>query len=107
LAFYLVCAQIRPGLEGELRQRLETREFELMRPFGHSLSSALAEARCDPETGLLAWKEECYCQPPLAQERAAVLDRYFEPLQTERPDRGQGWERIGSLPYAWPQPSTT
>jgi hypothetical protein len=29
------------------------------------------------------WEEEDYCRPPLAQEREAVLDHYFEELSVE------------------------
>lgn len=105
MASYLVRAQIRPGLEAELQQRVASREFEQLSPFGHSLANSLAEARREPETGLFLWEEECYCQVPLAQEREAVLDRYFEPLQIERLERGRGWEQIRSLPHAWPKPS--
>lgn len=102
MAFYLVRGQIKPELEAELKERLQTRAFEVLRPFGHSLHGSLSQARRDPASGELLWEEECYCHVPLAQERAAVLDRYFGRLQTERLDRGQGWAQIQSLPLAWP-----
>jgi hypothetical protein len=35
----------------------------------------------------------------LAQERAAVLDEYFEGLSV---DRGSGWQRIAELPPLFP-----
>jgi hypothetical protein len=44
------------------------------------------------------WEEEDYCSPPLAQEREAVLDAYFDQIEVEEVDEGQGWERIESLP---------
>jgi hypothetical protein len=47
------------------------------------------------------WEEEDYCRPPLAQERAAVLDMYFTNLSTERVKEGKGWEQIESLPRLW------
>ncbi len=42
--------------------------------------------------------------PPLAMERAAVLDHYFEDLRLERVSAGEGWRRIAGLPSLWDQP---
>ena len=47
------------------------------------------------------YREEDYCRPPLAQERAAVLDIYFIGLSVEPVNEGQGWEKINSLPLLW------
>jgi hypothetical protein len=48
------------------------------------------------------WEEEDYCEPPLAQERAAVLDRYFEELSVEPVFQGTGWALIQDLPALFP-----
>lgn len=98
MAFYLVRAKLRPELAAELREQLESRSFTAFRPFGPSLQGSLAQARVDPASGDLLWEEECYCNPPLAEERALVLDHYFQSLQVERVALGQGWERIEQLP---------
>ncbi|MFN3928754.1 MAG: hypothetical protein ACK4OK_03870 [Thermoflexus sp.] len=50
------------------------------------------------------WEEEDYCSPPLAMERAAVLDHYFEDLRVERVPAGKGWRQIAGLPALWAQP---
>jgi hypothetical protein len=34
----------------------------------------------------------------LAEERAAVLDNYFDEIGVERVDAGEGWKRIEALP---------
>jgi hypothetical protein len=34
----------------------------------------------------------------LAQERAAVLDLYFDEIRVEPVDAGEGWSRIANLP---------
>jgi hypothetical protein len=34
----------------------------------------------------------------LAEERAAVLDNYFDEISVERVDAGEGWKRIEALP---------
>lgn len=102
MAFYFVRARIQPEMAQVLRERLESRAFEPLHPFGHTLHSSLVQAKRDPISGEVLWEEECYCQVPLAQERAAVLDRYFASLQIERVERGKGWERVQALPVAFP-----
>ena len=32
--------------------------------------------------GDVQWSEMCFCNPPLAHERATVLDRYFDDIDT-------------------------
>ncbi len=39
-----------------------------------------------------------YCSPPLAMERAAVLDSYFDDIQVEAVKAGEGWSRIQEMP---------
>jgi len=51
---------------------------------------------------LAVWEEEDYCRPPLAEERAAVLDEYFDQLRVERVEHGAGWEQIAALPPLFP-----
>jgi hypothetical protein len=80
MAFYLVRARPRPDQMDELRQRLESGELEEIGPLGNSLLKGLKEARYDSETGESAWEEEDYCRPPLAREREAVLDDYFDAI---------------------------
>ncbi len=101
MAFYLVRARARPELIGELQSRLYAGEFTRLRPFGPTLTRSLEEARVDPKTGEAIWEEEDYCSPPLAQERAAVLDRYFEDVRVEPVRQGQGWASIAHLPRLW------
>lgn len=101
MAYYLVRARLKAELAEELRQRLAQRAFLEMQPFGRALTKALEGARWDPETGEAVWEEEDYCSPPLAMERAAVLDRYFEDLRVERVREGEGWRRIRHLPSLW------
>ncbi len=101
MAYYLVRAYPKPELVAELRDRLERDEFRGMRPFGPALTKSLEGARWDLETNAAVWEEEDYCSPPLAMERAAVLDRYFEGLHVERVAEGEGWKRIAHLPSLW------
>lgn len=100
MAYYLVQAKPVDELMNELRQRLDNGEINVMRPFGRALQFSLDNARMQ-ENGVAIWEEEDYCVPPLAQERAAILDTYFKDLQVERVELNQGWKKIESLPKMW------
>jgi len=102
MAYYLVKAQAHQNLLAELRARLDSGEIYKMRPFGMALQYGLDNARLDPQgANWLVWEEEDYCVPPLAQERAAVLDTYFTNLGVEKVQQGKGWERIDGLKKVW------
>ena len=73
MAHYLVSAVPRTDRLDELRARLTRDEFRELQPFGRALTKSLRDARIR-EDGLAVWEEEDYCRPPLAEERAAVLD---------------------------------
>ena len=100
MAYYLVKAKYHKDLLTELRSRLDSGEIRQMRPFGTALHYSLENARLDPQ-GWAIWEEEDYCSPPLAQERAAVLDTYFIDLGVELVQKGNGWDQIESLPKFW------
>ena len=97
MAFYLVRAKPKPERLGELQNRLQEDAFLTLRPFGKALTRSLDEARTQSD-GFAIWEEEDYCSPPLAEERAAVLDKYFDEISVERVSEGEGWKRIMTLP---------
>jgi len=82
-----------------LKQSLDSGEIARMKPFGKALDFSLNNARQDGDW--LTWEEEDYCVPPLAQERAAVLDRYFADLSVRTVRQGEGWKQLQGLPRAW------
>ena len=100
MAYYSVKAKPHTKLLSELRQRLNSGEIRKMRPFGTALHGGLDNARVLPD-GMTIWEEEDYCSPPLAMERAAVLDTYFTDLSVETVKRDEGWKRIEPLPRFW------
>lgn len=100
MAYYLVRAKPRHERLAELRTRLDAQEIVVMRPFGTALHAGLDNARRVDEEWTV-WEEEDYCRPPLAMERAAVLDTYFTDLTVEPVERGEGWARIEKLPRLW------
>ncbi len=97
MAFYLVSARPRSDKMEELTRKLTEEAFLALRPFGRALTKGLLGARTGKD-GTVLWEEEDYCSPPLAQERSAVLDRYFESLDVEMVKEGEGWKRIAHLP---------
>lgn len=97
MAYYLVRAKPNPERLRELQDRLQEDAFIGLRPFGKGLTHSLSQARVQPN-GIAIWEEEDYCSPPLAQERAAVLDNYFDEISVEHVNFGEGWKRIESLP---------
>lgn len=99
MAYYLVRARAKVEL-ADLLTRLNSGEIRQMTPFGTALDYALRNARRESD-GWIVWEEEDYCRPPLAMERAAVLDTYFTNLSVERVEEGHGWQQIESLPGLW------
>ena len=100
MAYYLVQAKPIDDLLTELRQRLDSGEIKVMKPFGQALQYGLDNARLQ-ENGIAIWEEEDYCVPPLAQERAAILDTYFKELHVEKVNQTDGWKKIESIPRLW------
>ncbi len=87
----------------ELRDRLDDGDLERLDPFGRAMTTALENARFDPTTDEAVWIEEDYCTPPLAMEREAVLDEYFDEITivADDVDERAGWRRIDDLPGLW------
>jgi hypothetical protein len=102
MAFYLVTAEPRRDRLRDLEDELSRDAFVRLRPFGRALTSSLRDAQVFPD-GLAVWEEEDYCRPPLAEERAAVLDRYFDRLEVEIVAEGEGWRRIEGLARLFPR----
>lgn len=101
MAYYLVRARLKEELAEDLRTQLDRGSFRDLRPFGRALTAGLEGARRDPISGDALWEEEDYCSPPLAMERAAVLDRYFESIRVEPMAQGAAWDQIHELPLLW------
>lgn len=100
MAYYLVRAHLREELRDELLQKLDAKAFARLRPFGEALTMGLEGARRQAD-GRAVWEEEDYCSPPLAMERAAVLDRYFTGIEVETVSEDDGWAQIAALPGLW------
>ena len=100
MAYYLVTAKPIASKMKDLRKWLDSGEINVMRPFGNALQSGLDNARWYSD-GVAIWEEEDYCVPPLAQEGATVLDKYFTDIEVEHVTKGEGWKKIESLITIW------
>jgi hypothetical protein len=98
MAHYLVRAKPKANL-AELRTQLDEGRIQQLRPFGGEMQQVLLNARLDTE-GYATWEENCFCTPPLKQERE-VLDKYFTELTTQTLQKGEGWSKIEDLPSLW------
>ncbi|HJT82674.1 MAG TPA: hypothetical protein VJ719_15870 [Chthoniobacterales bacterium] len=102
MAYYLVTAKPKSDRLQELLGNLRNQIYSPMRPFGKAMTYALENARLRQD-GYAVWEEEDYCSPPLAQERDAALDEFFEDLSVTPVREKEGWERIKSLPRLFPE----
>jgi hypothetical protein len=102
MAHYLVTAKPKSDLMEELLDNLRNDAYASMRPFGKALTYSLRNARIR-EDGYATWEEEDYCAPPLAEERAASLDEFFEELSVTPIQAGAGWAEINQLRLLFPE----
>jgi hypothetical protein len=86
----------------DLLGNLRRVKYGSMRRFGKTLTYSLRNARVQ-EDGYAAWEEEGYCTPPLAEERAAALDKLFDELKIVPVPSGAGWEKIKGLRPLFPE----
>ena len=92
---YRVTATFKPDTASELRQRLEDGSIAAQQPDGQEMVDSLHRAVVT-DTGQVTWSELCYCQPPLAHERATVLDDHFDDFTTEAVE---DYERYDGRPF--------
>ena len=102
MAHYLVTATPKTAHIEDLLDNLRKRAYASMRPFGKAMTHALENARLRDD-GYATWEEEDYCTPPLAQEREAALDEYFDDLAVTPVPPGSGWKQIEDLPRLFPE----
>jgi hypothetical protein len=102
MAHYLVTAKPRANRLGDLLDNLRKNAYASMRPFGKTLTHSLRNARLR-EDAYATWEEEDYCSPPLAQERAAALDEFFDKLKVTPVKEGSAWEEVEKLPPLFPE----
>lgn len=102
MAHYLVTTKPKSDRLGDLLGNLRKNKYASMRPFGKTMTYSLRNARLHDD-GYATWEEEDYCSPPLAEERAAALDEFFDELDITPVQEGAGWEEIKGLPQLFPE----
>jgi len=100
MALYIVKAKPRKDKMESLRKELDSGRISKLEPFGEELHHGLDNARADDNYAY--WVEEDYCSPPLAMERASVLDHYFDHISVELVEsKERGWNKIRDKPAMW------
>ncbi|MGI9524986.1 MAG: hypothetical protein ACR2PG_25440 [Hyphomicrobiaceae bacterium] len=79
---YHVQASFRADTAEDLLRKLSDGTIGEQRPDGQELTASMQRAVVNAE-GEIEWTELCYCKPPLAHERATVLDSHFDDIRTE------------------------
>ena len=92
---YRVRARFKTDTAAELRRKLDDGSIAAQQPDGQEIVDSLGRAVVRP-SGDVQWSEMCFCDPPLAHERATVLDHFFDTLVAEPID---GYEQYDGQPF--------
>ncbi len=79
---YHVRAKFRADTAAVLLAKLTDGTIGNQRPDGPELVASMKRAVVNAEDQI-EWSELCYCEPPLAHERATVLDLHFKDILVE------------------------
>lgn len=101
VTFYQVKARPKSNLI-DLRYDLSHGNIRSLIPFGASLQYSLENAKLDEDNNHAVWIEEDYCNPPIAMERKAVLDKYFDNIRVQTViSKEEGWSKIQHKRSLW------
>ena len=92
---YRVTARFRTDTAAELQRRLDDGSIAAQQPDGQEIVESLHRAVMT-DGGEVLWSEQCFCNPPLAHERATILDRYFDDIST---DAIEDYEQYEGTPF--------
>jgi hypothetical protein len=79
---YRVRARFRPETAAAFLRKLTDGTVARQVPDGQEIVASMNRAVLN-EAGEVEWSELCFCVPPLAHERATILDAHFEDITTE------------------------
>ena len=100
---YRVTAQFKPATSGELRRKLGDGTIAAQQPDGQEMVDSLRRAVVT-DSGDVTWSEQCFCQPPLAHERATMLDHHFDDIVAQPIEDYQEYEGRPFMEYLEAQP---
>ena len=92
---YRVTARFKTETAVDLHRRLDDGSIAAQQPDGQEIVDSLHRAVIT-RSGDVRWSETCFCSPPLAHERATVLDHYFDAITTEPIE---GYEQCDGQPF--------
>ncbi len=92
---YRVHATFRTQTALDFYRRLTDGSIAAQRPDGAEILASMERAVL-ADDGRTEWTERCYCDPPLAHERATVLDAHFEDFLIEPVD---AYEKLTGVPF--------
>src|SRR5689334_11474778 len=93
MAHYLVTAKPKSDLDGRTSGQ-SAKERILINAAFRQGTHLFAPKRATSRGSYATWEEEDYCSPPLAEERAVALDKFFEDLSVASVRAGAGWQEI-------------
>ena len=79
---YRVTARFKSETAVELSRRLNDGSIAAQQPDGEEIVASLNRA-VFTGPNVVQWSEMCFCDTPLAHERATVFDHYFDDIATE------------------------
>jgi hypothetical protein len=93
---YRVLARFRTRTAVDFYKKLNDGSIANQRPDGAEIMASMERAVVNQDGGI-EWTERCYCDPPLAHERATVLDAYFEDFLIEPVDAHRNFAGVPFL----------
>ncbi len=95
---YKIKARFKTETAADYYRKLTDGSIASQKPDGEELVAAMHRAVVG-SSGEVEWCERCFCDPPLAHERATVLDHHFDDITTEEIDDYQQAEGQGFMGY--------
>lgn len=92
---YRVTARFRADTAADLQRRLADGSIAAQLPDGQEIVDSLHRAVVT-SSGDVQWSEMCFCDPPLAHERATILDHYFDGVAA---DPIEAYEQFDGQPF--------
>jgi len=89
--FYRVTAHLKNENAADYLRKLTDGTIKQQKPDGSEIVAAMHRAVVN-DRGQVLWSETCYCPTPLAHERATVLDKHFDSIETEEIERHLNFE---------------
>ena len=95
---YRVRARFKADTAAAFHKKLTDGSVQQQTPDGPEIVASMNRAMLNG-AGEIEWSEQCYCNPPLAHERATVLDTHFDDISTMAIEGYQQYEGEPFMKY--------